>query len=115
MILLVSYLLVYLGKKIKIPEVVILIFVGILFNLSFLREIFISENMDFLIILGNIGLFALMFLAGLEISWRQLYKEKTDATFIAFFASIFPFLLGTIAFVVMGFSFLTSWLELVWQ
>ena len=107
-ILLVSYLLVWLGRKVKVPSVVMLIIAGLLFNVPFLSGIFISENLMALEILGTIGLFVLMFLAGLEISWCQLYKERKDATFIAFFASIFPFTLGTIVFIAIGFSFFTS-------
>ena len=98
----------YFGRKIKIPSVVMLILAGLLFNVPFLKNLFILDNLKILSLLGYIGLFVLMFLAGLEVSWRQLYKEKKDATFIATFASIFPFILGTLVFYALKFSFLTS-------
>lgn len=107
-ILLISYLLVYFGKRIKIPSVVMLIFTGLLFNISILEKLFISENLSLLLLLGNIGLFVLMFLAGLEVSWRQLYEEKRNSAFIATFASFLPFILGAVVFVLFGFPFLTS-------
>jgi Kef-type K+ transport system membrane component KefB len=45
-----------------------------------------------------------MFLAGMEISWSMLYKEKRDAALVAIFAACVPFLLGFLTFVVLGFG-----------
>ena len=49
-----------------------------------------------------------MFLAGIEVSWSMLYKEKRDSIFVASFSAIIPFLLGFIIFYFLGFSLLTS-------
>jgi len=107
-ILVVSYILVMLGKKIKIPGVVVLIITGLLFNISKIKDYVIGPNIEVILILGYIGLFCLMFLAGLETSWRLLYKEKKDAVVIAVFAAAVPFFLGLITFYLLGFSFLTA-------
>ena len=107
-ILVISHLLMFLGKKIKIPGVVMLIIAGLVFNIGFLEKTFILGNQQSLITLGTIGLFVLMFLAGLEISWKKLYEEKRNSAFIAFFASLLPFALGLIIFYMLGFPLLTS-------
>lgn len=107
-ILIATYFLVFLGKRIKIPTVVSFILSGLLFNIYFLKQSFIVPNEDLILFLGNLGLLALMFLAGLETSWSMLYKEKRDSFFIAFFAWIVPFLSGFLFFWFFGFSFLTS-------
>lgn len=107
-ILVASYVLVLLGKKIKVPGVVTFIIVGLIFDISIIKSYLIKPHIDFILILGDIGLFCLMFLAGLETSWRLLYKEKRNAAFIAVFAALLPFFLGLIILSLLGFSFLTA-------
>ena len=107
-ILVVCHLLVFLGKKIKVPEVVMLIIAGLIFNIVFLKNWIISENSGVVSILGDAGLFFLMFLAGLEVSLKQMYKERKNSILIALFASILPFSLGVLSFSLLGFSILTS-------
>ncbi len=108
LILVLSYFVVWVGKKIKVPDVVMLIALGLLFNVSLLHKSFITGNSSVLMIFGNIGLFAMMFLAGVEISWSQLYKEKKNSVFIATFASLTPFFMSFIVFSLIGFPKLTA-------
>jgi Kef-type K+ transport system membrane component KefB len=108
LILAATHILVFAGKKVKIPGVVMMIVAGLIFNISFLNNIFISQNKEIILTLGNIGLFVLMFLAGLEVSWKEMYKEKEKSAYIAFFACLTPFLLGLIVFSLAGFPLLTA-------
>ena len=107
-ILTVSYAATLAGKKIRISSVIVLIFMGLFMGISVVREVIIEPNSDFVYIMGDVGLFALMFLAGLESSWQSLYKEKRGAIFIASFTALIPFLLGLAVFLMMGFSLLVS-------
>jgi len=106
--LVISYLCILLAKKLNLSIVIGLIIAGIVISYPKLKNIIIEPNTNFILILGDIGLIFLMFLAGMEISWSMLYKEKKDSTFIAFFAAITPFLLGFFIFMMLGFPLQTS-------
>lgn len=108
LILLFAYSLGKIGKKLKIPEVVCLILSGLILNLGVLREWFVQPHTQFYDTFANIGLFALMILAGLQSSPKELYLERKDAMLIAVFASFLPVILGIIVFKLMGFSFITA-------
>ncbi|MBW2984004.1 cation:proton antiporter [Candidatus Woesearchaeota archaeon] len=103
-ILLAAYLFTSLGRKIRIPIVVSLIFCGLVLDMPAVKGLVIEPNTGFIFGLGDIALLCLMFLAGLESSWRGIYKERKDAILIAFFAALVPFLAGFVAFMMMGFS-----------
>lgn len=107
-VLITAYIIIKLGSKIKIPSVVSLILLGFVLDLPFLKSIFIEPNTQFIFNFGDIALICLMFLAGLESSWKIMYSEKKDALVIAVFASFIPFLLGFGVFKILGFSLLIS-------
>jgi len=107
-ILLFSYLLTLLGKKLKISTVVALICSGLIITVPLIKTVILEPHINFISGLGDFALLCLMFLAGLESSWRTLYKEKKDALFIAISAALTPFLLGFAIFSIMGFSFFVS-------
>ncbi|MBW2974989.1 cation:proton antiporter [Candidatus Woesearchaeota archaeon] len=108
LVLISANLLTSLGSKIKVPRVVSLILCGLLLDIPSIRSVLIAQNTAFLLSIGDIALICLMFMAGLESSWRIMYKERKDAVFIAVFAFLFPFLLGFAVFRMMGFSLLVS-------
>ena len=103
-----AYLFTGLGKKVKIPAVAALIFCGLILDLPFFKDYLIRPHTQFLFALGDIALICLMFMAGLESSWRALYKERKDATFIMILCSLVPFFAGTIIMLLMGFSLAVS-------
>lgn len=106
-IILASSILRALSKKIKLPNMILLIIFGIFLNMPGIKEIIQPES-ALLTNIGEIGLIALMFLAGLESSWSKLQKEEKDSFFIAIFSSITPFILGVIVFVAIGLSVETA-------
>jgi len=107
-ILVISYIFTLIAKKIGIPTVVALIVAGILIGYPPVKEILIRTDVNTIFFLGDIALIMLMFLAGLETSWRLLYKEKKDAALIAVFGAIVPFFMGFAAFRLLGFSTIIS-------
>jgi len=109
-VLLFSSILSFLGKKIKIPMVVILISCGLIIDIPLIKDFFIEPNTQFLFGLGDIALICLMFLAGMESSWNRLCKERKDSIFIAIFAATVPLLLGFSAFIMLGFPVMTSFI-----
>lgn len=106
--ILVSFLFSLLAKKLRFSVVIGLIVAGILIGSSLFKNIILGPNTEFILDLGEIGLISLMFLAGMEVSWRMLNKEKKDAVFVAFFAALVPFLLGFVVFLALGFSLFAS-------
>lgn len=108
-IIVISYIFLIFTKMLKISSIVSLIIFGVLLGLPGLNEIYVDGH-ELIFILGDIGLFSLMFLAGLESSWRTLLKEEKDSLYIALFGAIIPFLLGFIIFKIMGFSFTESFI-----
>ncbi|MBD3264456.1 MAG: hypothetical protein GF375_05065 [Candidatus Omnitrophica bacterium] len=107
-VLLVAGIFKFAGRHFKIPDVVASILAGIVIGLPAIKRIIIEPNTDLVFIVGDVGLFALMFLAGLETSWRMLYREKKDATVIALFGALFPFFTASWIFYLLGFSLSNS-------
>jgi len=103
----VSFLFTFLAKKLNLSVVIGLILSGVILGSPGIKNAIIGPNEDFVMVLGNLAFFILMFLAGLEISWCMFYKERKDAAAVAFFAAIIPLLLGFFVFLQMGFSIVT--------
>jgi Kef-type K+ transport system membrane component KefB len=103
----VSFLFTFLAKKLNLSVVIGLILSGILLGSPGIKNAIIGPNEDFVVVLGNLAFFILMFLAGMEISWCLLYKERKEATAVALFAAIIPLLLGFLVFLQLGFSLVT--------
>jgi len=106
--ILISFLSSLLAKKLRLSIIIGLIVAGIIIGSPFLRNIVLEPNTDFILNLGNIGFISLMFLAGMEISWSMLYRERKDAVFVSLFAATVPILSGFFVFLVLGFPVLTS-------
>ncbi len=102
------FVITTLFRKLKLSAVVGMILTGIIIASAPFSETFIQPNASVVGTLGEIGLLSLMFIAGLEVSWSMLYKEKKDAAFVAFFASLTPFILGFAVFMALGFSVTAS-------
>ena len=110
MVLLISYIFTIIASKLKIPKVVALIVAGLVIGFTPIKSTILEPNTKFIFGLGDIALICLMFLAGLESSWRIIYKERRDAVFIAIFAFLVPFLLGFFVFLILGFSLIVSFI-----
>ncbi len=106
--LVLSFAFVALFKRFRISAVLGMIVAGIIAGLGFFRITFLEPNIDLILSLGDVGLLSIMFLAGMEISWSMLYKEKGDAALVALFSATIPFLLGFLTFMLLGFGLQVS-------
>ena len=102
-----SYFIRLLAKRIHLSDFIGLMIGGIFIG-SFIFKPLLDPNIEIITILGEIGFIFLMFLAGLEVSWSVISREKKNSICIAAFAAFTPFLIGFAAFTVMGFDILTS-------
>jgi Kef-type K+ transport system membrane component KefB len=109
-IILASYLATYiLYKQFRIPSVVVLIIIGIILGYEPIKNMYLSSHIEIIEILGIIGLFSLMFLAGLESSWNKLIHEERDSFWIALFSLIVPLILGFVfGYYIMNWTLITS-------
>lgn len=107
-VLLFAYIFSYFGKKLNIPSVVALIICGLVLNIPFIRNYFLEPNTGIISFIGDFALLFLMFIAGLESSWKIMYKEKKDSGTIAFFGTLIPFLIGFLTFYLFDFSLMVS-------
>lgn len=110
LVLSISMGFMYTGKKLKIPNVVMLILCGILLGTNTIKKLIIEPNQGMYFFLGNVGLVTLMFLAGSRSSLRQFKKEKTDSLIIAIFGTFIPFFFGFLVFKLIGFSGIASFI-----
>jgi len=106
--LLLSFISTLVAKKLKISAVVGLIIAGIIIGSPIAESVVLEPNTEFILELGNVGLGVLMFIAGMEISWSMLYKERRDSVYLASFAFLIPLLLGFLVFSFLGFSLPTA-------
>ena len=100
----VSYAFVELFRRLRFSGVAAMIVAGILTGSSVVRQALLDPNTELIYMIGDIGLLCIMFIAGLEVSWSVLSREKRDAAFVAVFAAVVPFVLGSLAFLAMGFG-----------
>lgn len=104
----VSYLFSLLAGRLRISSVVGLIVAGILIGSPAVSGLILEPNTIAVSYLGEIGLVSLMFIAGMEISWRNFCREERNAAVISVSAMLVPFLIGFAVFLSLGLSFLTS-------
>jgi Kef-type K+ transport system membrane component KefB len=95
-------------RKLGISGVVGMIIAGIVLSSSPIGDVLIKPNSEAVSFLGELGLFSIMFMAGLEVSWSMLYTEKRDAVQLAVLASVTPFLLAFSVFMLLGFPLVVS-------
>ena len=69
-----SALITLVTRRLKIPSVVALIIAGLIIGIDSLEKLVIDGSENLIASLGDAGLLGLMFLAGLESSWKMLYR-----------------------------------------
>ena len=101
-------IIAYLLKKIYIPHVISLLLMGLFFGLPQIRNTLLEPNTNIILILGDLGILFLMFIAGLNSSKELLNSEKYDSLIISMFSAVFPFILSLSIFMLLGFTLTSS-------
>ena len=108
LILLAVNAAVFLFNRLSIPTVLGMILVGIAFSAPQINSLLHPDVVEVLPTLAQYGLYVLMFIAGLEVSWAMLVKEGKDSMIVASFGLVTPFIVGTASMLLMGYSLLVS-------
>jgi len=106
--IIISFIFSRLAKAAGVSVVIGLIAAGLFIGFPAVSGILAGDNAELIFGLGNIGFLLLMLLAGLEVSWSMLYRERKDALILALFAAFVPLFMGTAAMLLLGFPLLTS-------
>ena len=96
LILIVTFLVGMLFKRIGLPTVIGQILAGILLGIPFLKNILFDNSSSLTIIdfLAYLGIIFLLFLAGLEIDIEKIRETSRDSILISLSSALFPFVLG---------------------
>jgi Kef-type K+ transport system membrane component KefB len=96
LILIATFLMGILFKKIGLPPVVGQILAGIILGIPFLKSLLFDSTSSLTIIdfLAYLGIIFLLFLAGLEIDIQKIRETSRDSILISMSAALLPFLLG---------------------
>ena len=96
LILLVTFVLGFLFKRIGMPTVVGQILAGILLGIPFLKVILFDSESSLIIVdfLAYLGIVFLLFLAGLEIDIEKIRETSRESLLISLSSALIPFVLG---------------------
>ncbi len=107
-ILAMVFIIEKLCLLISLPRTIGLLITSVIFGLSLFQSFVEIHHLPNIILLGNIGLVALLFVTGLEASWKNLIGEEKDELLLGFFGWITPLILGFITAYILGFSVIES-------
>jgi Kef-type K+ transport system membrane component KefB len=96
LILIITFVLGLLFKRIGLPAVVGQILAGILLGIPFLKAVLFDTESSLIIIdfLAYLGIVFLLFLAGLEIDIEKIRETSRESLLISFSSALLPFGLG---------------------
>ena len=92
-----------LSKRASLPPVLGELLAGLIIGPPILNLVTYTEGLD---ILAKLGMFFLMFYAGLETDPKKLFKASRPAIFIGIAGTLLPFALGLLVVVGLGGTFL---------
>jgi Kef-type K+ transport system membrane component KefB len=96
LILIVTFVMGFLFKRIGMPAVVGQILAGILLGIPFLRIVLFDSESSLVIVdfLAYLGIIFLLFLAGLEIDIEKIRETSRESLMISLSSALVPFALG---------------------
>ena len=104
LILIVTFIMGYLFKRIGLPAVVGQILAGVLLGIPFLKGFLFDTESSLIIVdfLAYLGIVFLLFLAGLEIDIEKIRETSRESVLISLSSALVPFSLG-FAFLMLVF------------
>ena len=90
-----------IAKIVRVPDVVALIVGGLILGMPFFQDYAGAQNLKIVSDFGDVALIVLMFMVGLETSYKELLHEKSEAVIVSVFGAAVPFLTGLILLTVL--------------
>ena len=96
LVLIVTFLMGFLSRRIGLPTVVGQILAGIILGIPFLKDILFDTESSLVILdfLAYLGIIFLLFLAGLEIDIEKIRETSRESMLISLSSALLPFSLG---------------------
>ena len=111
-ILIVTFLMGLLFKRVGMPPVVGQILAGVILGIPLLKGVLFDDPSSLTIIdfLAYLGIIFLLFLAGLEIDIKKIIETSRDSIMISLSSALVPFLLGFSFMIIVfpGYGWLTA-------
>ncbi len=112
LILIATFIMGELFRKVGLPPVVGQIIAGILLGIPLLKDLIFGDESSLVIVdfLAYLGIVFLLFLAGLEIDIEKIKQTSRESILISFSSALLPFFLGFIFIMVFfpDYGFLTA-------
>jgi Kef-type K+ transport system membrane component KefB len=102
-LLIVVWLVGEMFKRIKLPAVLGELLAGLIIGPPMLNLIGPSDGLN---LLAKLGMFFLMFYAGLQTDPKKLFKRRRSAMYIGVIGTVVPFVMGLFAMVAFGGTWL---------
>ncbi len=106
--LLITFLGSELAHKFKYPRVIGQLVISFILAIPFIKEFFTEDSIRIIHTLSELGVLFLLLLTGFKIDLHELNGNKKDASVIAIFAAVIPFLLGMGLAKFLGYSLTTG-------
>ena len=106
-LLITCNIFIYIMSYLNIVPVISLFCFGILVSNSYFKTI-INKHITSFDLLTNIAIIGLMFIIGLETSYKKLMANSTDTIILSLSCFIIPFLSGFLLFKALGYDIITS-------
>ena len=104
----ISFIFCKLARRFNISEVIGLLVASCILTLPSIQEYTTFNNNEFIYNLSYLGLLALMFLSGLEISGNILFKEKKDSFIITISTFFTSLIIGILFFKLLNYKIETA-------
>ncbi|MFH0891357.1 MAG: cation:proton antiporter [Candidatus Falkowbacteria bacterium] len=104
----ISYVFTRLSNRLHFSSVIGLIVAGLILAVPPIRSLVVAGHKEVFGGLADIGLVTLMFLAGFEVSWNMIVKERRGALVITLFTVATSLFLGFVVFTLLGFKISTA-------
>jgi len=109
LVFLAILLLTELFYAFRIPVVLSYILIGIALSIPAVKSAILGSGAGVIVtLLADLGIIFLMFLAGMQIKWNQLYGSSREVIAIGIFGAAVPFLLGFLLMKSLNFSTITA-------
>lgn len=102
--LLLSNALIAFARHIHLPSVVALLLITFVLSIPSINHFVANDYSKSFSFLADMGILALMFQAGINMSKKNIIKEMGEASIVALLGFMVPLIIGMLAFLLLGYG-----------